>query len=440
MQVGTMTRLGPAQSACGGWRVWSTPLRLISACFLLAAAASVSAVEPGEVITAANAERIADQVSPGVMWCIQHGMNLTVAPYKKIELPKAYVTATEQYSGQVHLSKDGTNLEGYVAGEPFPTIDPSDPAAAIKIMWNYYYRPYYSDDYLWRNFLADTGPLAETGLTIERRYLIQQNARLFFNGRLYVDPKPELPNPQKLRFKELTGPVLEPLDLKGVGQLGYRYLDPGEADDTWLYLPTLRRVRRVSSAQRSDSVFGQDIDADSYAGYSGSIAWGTWRFLGEKTMLGVFHARHSPVQWCPGAGDFAFCDDWEPRKVYVVEGASSLPQYAYSKRVLYIDQETMWVLYMDAYDRAGNLWKTLINQWRSVDRPSSNPSVTVYPDEQLFNPSFIMVDIQLQHATRSWTPTEHSPTGEEEFFNVGSEKTGIRESHFAIGYLTGSSR
>jgi hypothetical protein len=307
-------------------------------------------------------------------------------------------------------------------------------------MWNYYYRPYFTDDYLWRNFLADTGPLGEDGLAVERRYLIQQYARLFFNGRLYVDPKPELPNPRNFRFKELTGPVLEPLDLKGVGQLTYRYLDPDEQDDTWLYLPTLRRVRRVTSAQRSDSVFGQDIDADSYAGYSGSIAWGTWRFLGEKTMLGVFHGRHSPVQWCAGAGDFSFCDDWEPRKVYVVEGTSNLPQYAYSKRVLYIDQETLWVLYMDAYDKAGSLWKTLINHWRSVDRASSDPGVTVYPDEQLFNPSFTMVDIQLEHATRSWTPTEHSPTGEEEFFNVGADKSGIRESHFAIGHLTGSSR
>jgi len=31
-------------------------------------------------------------------------------------------------------------------------------------------------------------------------------------------------------------------------------------------------VRRMSSAQRSDALFGQDADQDSYWGYSGHIA------------------------------------------------------------------------------------------------------------------------------------------------------------------------
>ncbi len=38
----------------------------------------------------------------------------------------------------------------------------------------------------------------------------------------------------------------------------YRYLDPDKQDDSWLYLPSLRRVRRLSAAQRSDALFGQD--------------------------------------------------------------------------------------------------------------------------------------------------------------------------------------
>ena len=408
---------------------------------LVTGPAGTYAAAPGDVITATNATSIADQVSPGVLWCIEHGMNLTVGPYKRIVVPKAYTAATEQHAGQVKLGADGMRLEGYVSGLPFPSIDLNDPNLANKIMWNYYYRPYFTDDYTWRNFAADTGLLnADAGMTIERNYTVRDFGRLFYNARLYVDPKPELPNPERIRYKELTGPILTPLDLKGVGSLSYRFIDLDEQDRTWLYTPTLRRVRRLSTVQRSDSVFGQDTDLDSYYGYSGNIAWMTWRFLGEKQMLGSFHSQHSPVAWCSGKGDFAFCDVWEPRQVYVIEGISKLPQYAYSKRILYIDKETYSVLYMDAYDHRGELWKLWINQWRTTDRASANPGVTVYPDEQLFNPSFMMVDVQLRHATRSWTPTAASATGEEEFFNVGGEKAGILEEHYTVAHLIEAGR
>jgi len=422
-------------------RVRSITASIVVATACALAGLRVWALQPGDVVTAANADSVASQVSPGVLWCIHHGMNLNIGPYRRIVLPQAYIAATQQNAGSVKLVDDGRRLEGYVAGLPFPSVDVNEPDAATKIMWNYYYRPYFTDDYAWRNFAADTGVLNDDrGMGIERDYAVRHFGRLFYNGRLYIDPKPELPNPEGIRYKELTGPILEPLDLKGIGSLSYRFLDLNEQDRTWLYTPTLRRVRRLSTAQRSDSVFGQDTDLDSYYGYSGNIAWMSWRLLGEKEVLGAFHAEHSPVQWCPDRGDFAFCDRWEPRQVYIIEGVSKVPQYAYSKRVLYIDKETYSVLYMDAYDHAGALWKMWINEWRAVDRASDNPGVTVYPDEQLFNPSFMMVDIQLRHATRSWTPTRASVTGEEELFNVGGEKAGIPESYYTVAHLIEAGR
>ena len=136
-------------------------------------------------------------------------------------------------------------------------------------------------------------------------------------------PKPVLlPNTEGVRAKPSLHPILEPFDLKGVGLTGIRYLDPDRQDDTWLYLPTLRRVRRLSSAQRSDALFGQDTDVDSYGGYAGQIPWFTWKFLGDKKILGTFHAEKFPVEYCPGGGDFVYCDNWEKRDVWVVEGVA----------------------------------------------------------------------------------------------------------------------
>jgi hypothetical protein len=90
-----------------------------------------------------------------------------------------------------------------------------------------------------------------------------------------------------------------------------------------------------------------------------------WKYLGEKEVLGAVHAEHFPVKWAAKA-DWAFDDVWEKRKVYVIEGTSKLPQYAHSKRVLFIDKEDWGIPFSDIYDRSGELWKIWINDisWR----------------------------------------------------------------------------
>src|SRR5574337_1956122 len=90
-------------------------------------------VQPGDVITKANVDQVTSLISPGVQWCVNHGMAIKVVPYKHIEWDKAYRDATEKYSGQVKLSADGRTISGHVAGLPFPNLDPNDPQIAIKI-------------------------------------------------------------------------------------------------------------------------------------------------------------------------------------------------------------------------------------------------------------------------------------------------------------------
>src|SRR5581483_492376 len=217
-------------------------------------------VVPGDRITEANVDAVKDLVSPGLEWCIRHGFPLTVIETKQIDWPQAYKDATERYSGQVRLGADGLSLKDYIAGLPFPLLDASDPHVAIKIMWNYDHNFFATDDLDARNFDADTGAIADHGpMTVERHFLIDHFRRLWWVGRLYVDPKPEkTPNGAGYELQQGLYPILEPFDVKGVGFLSYRYLDPAHHDDAWLYLPALRRVRRLSTAQRSDALFGQD--------------------------------------------------------------------------------------------------------------------------------------------------------------------------------------
>ncbi len=391
-------------------------------------------VQPGDVISKDNVDKAKDLISPGVEWCVRHGMSMKIVPYKKIEWNKAYREATEKYGGQTKLAPDGRSLVGHVAGMPFPTIDPNDPQVALKIMWNYDYKPYVTDDEDLRNFDADTGPVTGTApMQVERHFLLDHQRTLAYTARLYVDPKPELPNPDAVRGKSSLHPILEPFDLKGVGLTGIRYLSPDRQDDTWLYLPSLRRVRRLSSSQRSDALFGQDTDVDSYGGYAGQIPWFDWKYLGEKEILGSFHAEQFPVKYCEGGGDFIFCDTWEKRKVYVIEGVSKLPQYAYGKRVIYVDKETYYVAFSDIYDRSGQLWKVWVNQWAFKKRASPSYGIT-YEDEMPYQPSITMVDMQLNHATKAALPSAKYPGEEGWYFNQGN-KSGISEEFFTIANL-----
>ncbi len=63
---------------------------------------------------------------------------------------------------------------------------------------------------------------------------------------------------------------LAPADVKGVGLLA---IEDGDREDQWLYLPALKRVRRISSSEKSDSFMGSDFsyedveqnDLDNYA-------------------------------------------------------------------------------------------------------------------------------------------------------------------------------
>lgn len=385
------------------------------------------------MITAANADSVSHLVSPGVLWCLKRGMAMRIVPRRDIEHDPAYREATEKHAGQTQLSPDGRSLRGYVAGLPFPFIDPNDPQVAVKIMWNYEHRPFFTDDLAVRNFDADTGPVGTEPMEVERHYLIDHLRVLFYTGRLYVDPKPVLPSKTGVRLKLSMHPLLEPPDLKGVGFTTVRYLDPDRQDDTWLYLPQLRRVRRLSSAARSDALLGQDTDIDSYGGYAGQVGWFDWRFLGEKTMLASFHARHFPVQYCPGGADFVFCDDWERRDVYIIEGTPLIKQYSYGKRVLFIDKQTFFIAYSDIYDRSQQLWKVWINQY-SFRRRAREGAGIEYPGEMPFNPSISMVDTQLEHATRAALPSRSDPEEEGWFFNQG-EKTGLTEEFFTIAHL-----
>ena len=376
---------------------------------LLAPRPGAADVAPGDVITKLNVEKVDGLVAEGVKWSIINGMDLQIVPYQNIPMPKAYLAATEKYGTQTSLGSRN-ELMNWVAGKPFPVIDVNDPNVAPKIMYNFQNTHYFSDDLGLHLVDADTGNLyvdanGNRHYSVERHFVADWLRVLQFEGRLHHDPRPRFEQNSDSTFRK-SGlyPLIEPFDLKGVGGVSFRYQDLVRQDDTWLYLPFLRRVRRLSSAQRSDALFGQDIDVDSYGGYAGQIPWFDWKLLGEKPMLASLHGERLPPEPCTKDGGMTFCEVWEKRpSVYVLEGKPRVSNYAYSKRVIYVDKETNFVIYSDLYDNNGELWKVVMQSIRTSVRP--NPKVDYeYEEPRMFIYAFSVIDMQLMHGTRAAIP------------------------------------
>lgn len=394
----------------------------------------------GTVIDRTNIDQYKDFFGPAMIWSIDRGVKVRVGDYQKIDWPTPVSEATEKYAAQVKLAEDGSHTLDYVAGIPFPTVTPDDPKVANKLMFNYE-ASIETDDLDLRNFDCDTGSVGSGGdpVRVERHFLIDHFRRLYFTGRLEIDPKPELtPNRDSVRFKEALYPLIEPFDLKGTGFTFNRYIDHTRQDDSWLYLPQLRRVRRLSSAQRSDALFGQDTDQDSYGGYAGNIAWMDWKYLGEKTVLGSFHAENIPASFGEPSGDFVHNDVWEPREVWIVEGYSKLPQYAYSKRVMYLDKESLFIAYSDIYDQAGELWKMWLNEFTIRTKPIETAEYEA-PFERRYFPSITMIDMQLEHATYCSLPSTRFPGEQGWYVNVGDAE-GTTEDFFELSAIISAGR
>jgi outer membrane biosynthesis protein TonB len=388
----------------------------------------------GTIVSAANMDRWKHTLGPSIQWAVSRGATMPVVDATPAPLEPFREAATKQYSSQVSLAPDKNSMRNYVAGIPFPLVTDDDPDVAIKMMFNFESR-LTVDDVAVRMFSCDTGAIdAKTGVQIERNYIVDGFRRLFYVSRFHVEPKPTWKTPDGVRYREMLGQLHEPFDLKGAGFTYIRYLDPKRHDDSWLYFPQLKRVRRLSTAQRSEGVFGQDVDLDSYAGYAGNPAWSHWTYLGKKTVLGVMHAQNLPGKFQKKPVDFFPEDQWEPREVYVLLAVSKLGGYNFGQRVLYIDRDSLMIPYTEIYDLKGALWKGLVQTWKFGREPIPNSKRAKYDYDQFYIPSLSMFDIQLNHVTRCQFPSPDEIGEEGWYYNMG-DKEGTTEDIFSVSHF-----
>jgi hypothetical protein len=377
--------------------------------------ASAEIPPPGTVITKDNMDKYEEVLFPSLAYFVRNGMEIPVIEYGKYEWPPAYKEATEKYSGQVTLSADGRDVQNYVAGSPFPNIDANDPQAGTKWMWNHEQKTAYTDNIGcgWNVELVNSKG--------ERERFFGSNfwRRMMWRGRLHMDPKPVVNHDPAIIYTEQWGPLHDPNDLKGAGVLNFRYVSPDVPDDSYMYLPELRKVRRLSMANRSDAFWGTDIDIDSIWTWNSKLSFWTFKLLGDKKLLAAFHSGGYAQReaWCAqpdgqsGMKSFIWCVPHELRDTIVVEGTpTGFNQYAFSKRILYIDKESYMAQYNEGYDHGGQLWRTWYMQSdtgkspHGIENGKVVPTGTVNPPKYDFDHIYPshggVVDHQLNHSSK----------------------------------------
>ncbi len=120
-----------------------------------------------------------------------------------------------------------------------------------------------------------------------------------------------------------------PRDVKGTAFLSFTHAT--KPDDQWLYLPALKRVKRISSANKSGPFMGSEFAYEDLT--SQEVEKYTYKWLRDENLDG--------------------------RDTFVIERYPAYKHSGYKRMIVWIDKEMYMPLKLEYYDRKNALLKTL---------------------------------------------------------------------------------
>jgi hypothetical protein len=142
-----------------------------------------------------------------------------------------------------------------------------------------------------------------------------------------------------------------PRDIKGTAFLSFTHAL--EADDQWLYLPALKRVKRISSSNKSGPFLGSEYAFEDLTSFE--VAKYSYKYLRDEVFEGI--------------------------DCFVIELAPKYKHSGYTREIIWIDKERYIATKIEYYDRKDSLLKTqtfkvykqYLNQyWRTGEQVMSN--------------------------------------------------------------------
>jgi hypothetical protein len=133
----------------------------------------------------------------------------------------------------------------------------------------------------------------------------------------------------------------EPADVKGTGFLTWDYNEEDRDDDRWLYLPAMKKTRRISgSSAKKEYFMGSDFTYDDMG--NRSVDADDHKLIREQVLEGV--------------------------PCYVIESTPKSDDGLYSKQIGWIRKDNYIALRVEFYDKMGGLMKELeVNELKEID-------------------------------------------------------------------------
>lgn len=134
---------------------------------------ALSSLEPGTQISQDSWQAAENYLPVEILTKVKAGeFAFAIQETTDLSVSEAYIAATRQHAEQVKIGADG-ELVAYVAGLPFPILDPADPQAGLKAAWNYRQRDLGDTIQVWNTFrlLDESG---EVDREFENYYVVAQ--------------------------------------------------------------------------------------------------------------------------------------------------------------------------------------------------------------------------------------------------------------------------
>lgn len=306
--------------------------------------------KPVLTITAANTQQYADKLTPGLLAMLRQYPDYKINVYgshRSFAAPQALYDAAIANAGRAKLSADGDSISGARLSVPFPI-----PANGQQAIWNHLLR--------WRGESVDRR-VDQVNPTQDGNFV-----RIGFHEKIRLPYNQSGGNDEGL-VAEFWREVVSPPRFAGEIILVHDFVDPIQNPrQAWTYNPGQRRVRRAPEI--SYDTPGPQADAlrtdDDYDGFNGALDRYDWKLVGRQVMYVPYNnyraiSTKPPVEQLIKA-QFLNPDEirFEPHRVWVVE-ATLKPglRHIYSKRVLYLDEDSWETLLADNYDQRGQLWR-----------------------------------------------------------------------------------
>jgi hypothetical protein len=297
--------------------------------------------KPGEHLTIKDIERLKPFLpQPAWEYYFFNDMDMEIAATGTYPPPADW---GKHVTTGYYLDDQGALFGFNGGGFPFPEIKPNDPYAALKVYWNTYWHPGHSDYFM---------PMVAWGRSVkgqlDREFEFVSTSAEYAKGEACL-----VPGYEGVKSKSIME-FRSPRDLAGTRNLQVEYTDPYKENDAWLYSPTQRKPRRILSSERTGETQGMDFIRDDAMGFGGKVHEQNWAYLGKKWVLATVNVpthpdAGGPDLWVPNH------TRWEPRLVHVLELIPRSANHPYGNKLIYIDAEIYWNVWLTAYDKKGQL-------------------------------------------------------------------------------------